>query len=258
MGHSAERFGHSPQVILQAIGKLAENPRFRNNRNSVVSQGSRARIIVADDHSIARNGLRWLLQSDPGILVVGEIPSTAGATALAKLLGRRSPSEGGREADVLLLRVPAIADLALDTLREVAHTIPTIILADSLDSPAVTSALQLGARGVILKKSPAEVLFNSIRSVAAGGYWVDREQVDDAVAAVKKLRAEHHGLPFGLTHRELAIVKAVVCGSTNKEIAEAFSISENTVKRHLSHIFNKLGASNRVELALFASHHRLI
>jgi DNA-binding NarL/FixJ family response regulator len=80
----------------------------------------------------------------------------------------------------------------------------------------------------------------------------------DLDATLRALRRRRRGTPFGLTSRELEIIKEVVGGSTNREIAETFSISENTVKRHLSHIFNKLGASNRVELALFASHHRLI
>lgn len=213
---------------------------------------SPVRIVIADDQPIARNGLRWLLQSDPSLLVVGETANSAGTLALLQ----------DREADVLLLRFPADAAPALDILRRLTaegSAVRTVILAESIDSSHVVTALELGACGVILKDSPAEVLFNSIRSVMAGGFWIDGKAAADAAAGLRLLETRRRRpKAFGLTRRELDIVKAVVAGSTNKEMAQTFSISENTVKRHLSHIFNKLGASNRVELALFASHHRLL
>jgi DNA-binding NarL/FixJ family response regulator len=103
------------------------------------------------------------------------------------------------------------------------------------------------------------VLFDSIRSVMAGRFWLDREEASGAVPGLRKLEAERRRTKaFGLTRRELEILRAVVAGYTNKEIAERSSLSENTVKSHLTHIFNKSGASNRVELALFAAHHRLL
>jgi DNA-binding NarL/FixJ family response regulator len=210
-----------------------------------------ARIVIADDQDIARNGLRWLVESDPNMCVVGETTSGPNASVVSR----------DANADVLLLKFPADAELALDTLRRVVSeggSVRTIILAETLDNPGVASALELGARGVILRDSPADVLFNSIRCVAAGGWWIDRGELPNLDASLRALRRRRRATAFGLTLRELEIIKAVVGGSTNREIAGTFSISENTVKRHLSHIFNKIGASNRVELALFASHHRLI
>lgn len=209
-----------------------------------------ARIVIVDDQDIARNGLRWLVESDPSMRVVGEATSGPGASVVSR----------DANADVLLLKLPADAEAALDTLRHViseAGSVRTIILAETLDNPGIVSALELGARGVILRDSPADVLFSGIRCVTAGGWWMDRAEVCDLDASLRALRKRRRATAFGLTSRELEIIKAVVGGSTNREIAETFSISENTVKRHLSHIFNKLGASNRVELALFAAHHRL-
>lgn len=209
-----------------------------------------ARIVIADDHTIARNALRWLVESDPNMIVVGETTSGAGASAISRETG----------ADVLLLKLPAEAEPALSALRQVvaeASSVRTIVFADTLDQPAVASALELGARGVILRDSSADVLFNAIRCVTAGGWWIEREPMPGLEASLRVLRRRRRATAFGLTTRELDIIRAVVGGATNKEIAERFSISENTVKRHLSHVFNKLGASNRVELALFASHHRL-
>lgn len=209
-----------------------------------------ARIVIADDHAIARNGLRWLVESDPNMLVVGETTSGPSASAVSR----------DANADVLLLKFPADAEPALDTLRRIVSeggSVRTIILADTFDNSGIAHALELGARGVILRDSPADVLFDGIRCVNAGGWWVDRAEAPNLDASLRALRKRRRATAFGLTVRELDIIKAVVDGSTNREIAETFSISENTVKRHLLHIFNKVGASNRVELALFASHHRL-
>ena len=95
----------------------------------------------------------------------------------------------------------------------------------------------------------------------AGQYWVGREQVSDLVAALRGLTngGEPVGSPqsFGLTERELEIIATIVAGHANKDIAEKLAISEKTVKHHLTNIFDKLGVSNRLELALFALHHRL-
>ena len=210
------------------------------------------RILIADDRPISRAGLRWLIETQPGLLIVGETGNDAEVAALVR----------ERQADVLLLHFPADSARALDTLRQIAASdmvVRSIILAEHLESPDVTAALQLGARGLVLNECAPEMLFNSIRSVAAGRHWIDGDEVSDAAASLRRLEAQRrHRRGFGLTQRELAIVRAVVTGHTNQEIAHTFSITENTVKSHLTHIFNKLGASNRVELALFAAHHRLL
>ena len=112
---------------------------------------------------------------------------------------------------------------------------------------------------MVLTDSAPDVLINCIRSVMTDQLWVGGEAVSGTLASLKKLEtARRQTKAFGLTRRELEILREVVAGYTNKEIAERAAISENTVKSHLTHIFNKLGASNRVELALFAAHHRLL
>lgn len=210
------------------------------------------RIVIADDRPISRDGLRWLIETQPGLLIVGETGNNSEASVLVR----------ERQADVLLLDFPAAGQPALETLRQVGasgSSVRTIILAENINSPDVASALHLGARGVVVKDSAAEVLFKSIQSVIAGRYWIDSDEVSDAAASLRRLDVQRrHRRAFGLTPRELAIVRAVVAGDTNQEIGHNLSITENTVKSHLTHIFNKLGASNRVELALFAAHHRLL
>ena len=209
------------------------------------------RIVIADEQPIFRDGLRLLIETEPGFRIVGEIGNGSEAVARVREL----------DPDILLLGLAGGIPL-LQTLRDVGAarmSMRIIVLTPSVDTPDVPRALQLGARGVVPKDSAADVLFESIRSVASGHYWIGGESVSKVASSLRELEtARRRSKAFGLTRRELEIVRAVVSGYTNKEIAERFTISENTVKRHLTHIFNKLGASNRVELALFTAHHRLL
>jgi DNA-binding NarL/FixJ family response regulator len=165
-------------------------------------------------------------------------------------------------ADILLVDFPSCGRPTLDTLRDVADSgisARPIVLAERIDNPDLAKALQLGARGMLLDESPTELLFASISQVMAGHYWIVSDHVADGTAALRRLDAEQRRRrAFDLTRRELEIVQAVVTGRRNKEIADRFSITENTVKSHLTSIFNKFGVSNRVELALFAAHHHLL
>jgi DNA-binding NarL/FixJ family response regulator len=192
-----------------------------------------------------------LLETDPRLRIAGECDSTVAAVLLRD-----------SEVDILLLGLETArpgSAATLQALPPAGSAVRTIILTDCIDRPDVARALELGACGVIPRDSPPEVLFSSIHSVMAGDLWIERDRASEAAPSLRKLEiARRRSLAFGLTRRELEIVRAVIAGCTNKEIAERSAISENTVKSHLAHIFNKLGASNRVELALFASHHRLL
>jgi len=212
------------------------------------------RIVICDDHPIFRDGLRRLLESEGGFQVVGE--GHDGHDAV-KLVRQHSP-------DVLLLDVsmPRLGGLgALEQLDEASSTVRTLLLTASIGKADVVTALQLGARGVVLKDAATELLFKSIRCVMDGQYWVGRAGVKSLVETLQQLLSQDDTEAkknFGLTKRELEIVGTIVAGYQNKEIAQRFSISEDTVKHHLTNIFNKVGVSNRLELALFAVHHKLV
>jgi DNA-binding NarL/FixJ family response regulator len=124
----------------------------------------------------------------------------------------------------------------------------------------MVEALQLGARGIVLKESATEVLFRSIHEVMSGRHWVGREPVESLQAFLMKDLAETVSPKnsYGLTPREVEIVAAIVRGQSNKEIAATFSIREDTVKHHLTSIFGKVGVGTRLELALFALEHKLV
>jgi two-component system nitrate/nitrite response regulator NarL len=121
-------------------------------------------------------------------------------------------------------------------------------------------ALQRGARGVVMKQSATELLFKSIRMVVAGQYWVGRESVGGLIHMIQgrgeTSATEGRDASFGLTPRELELVAAVVDGGANNDIATQLKISAKTVKHHLTKIYQKVGVSNRLELALFAIQHR--
>ena len=214
------------------------------------------RILIADDHAIFRDGLRKLLEAEPGFTVVGEAADGSEAVMLAVRL----------QPDILLLDLAMPRTPGLDALPELASACPnlrTILLTAAIERPQVAKALQLGARGVVMKESATQLLLKCIRTVMKGEYWVGREGVTDLVQYLREgardtRQKEPLRKDFGLTAREMEIVAAIVGGYTNRDIAQKFSISEDTVKHHLTNVFDKLGVSNRLELALFAVHHRLV
>jgi two-component system nitrate/nitrite response regulator NarL len=220
----------------------------------MISASKVVRILIADDHPIFRDGLRRLLEAEPDLAVVGEAVDAAEALALTRALA----------PDVLLLDVamPKVSGLeALQALADWSAGPQVILLTAAIDKADIIKALQLGARGVVLKESATGVLMQAIRIVMQGGYWVGRDSVSDLLRALQSLGSgteREDRLPaFSLTQRELQIVGLVVAAAGNKKIAEALAISEKTVKHHLTNIFEKLGVSSRLELALFAAQHRL-
>jgi len=212
------------------------------------------RILIADDHPVFRHGLISIFRNEPEFTIVGE--ASDGRQAL-QLINELHP-------EVLLLDLLMPALTGLETLRELSgSTTPVrpIVLTAAIAQEQIARALQLGARGIVLKDAPTEVIFNSIRAVMNGQFWVGQSQVKDLIEALRFYIApadEDLNKQFGLTSRERDVVGAIASGLTNREIAEKFSISEQTVKHHLRNIFAKIGVSNRLELALFAIKHGLV
>jgi two-component system, NarL family, nitrate/nitrite response regulator NarL len=203
------------------------------------------RIIIADDHAIFRDGLRRLLMTDKRFTVVAEAADGKDAIRLTRELN----------PDILLLDLAMPRVPGIEVLRELArsqHPVYIMLLTAAIQPFEVTGAFQLGARGVVLKSSPPELLVKGIHAVALGKHWVEGEALTDWTRILRKPTAVG-----GLTSRELEIISAIRSGNSNREIASKLVISEETVKRHLSHIFGKLAVSSRLELALLATKHNL-
>src|SRR5205085_7918588 len=166
--------------------------------------------------------------------------------------------------DVLLLDLAMPRCPGLEALRRLGDKqspVRTILLTAAIDSKQIVEALQAGARGVVLKDSATQVLLTSIRAVQHGAAWVGRESVPSLAEYLKAHIApapEKKDRPYGLTVRELDMVSAIAEGLTNREIAEKFKLSEDTVKHHLTNIFDKTGVSSRLELALMAINQNLV
>ena len=226
-------------------------------KQSSSSQGSVAniRIVVADDHPVVRFGVRNMLQAEPGFEVVGEAED--GDDAITQTLEL--------EPDILLLDLAMPRLPGLEAMRAIMAKSPRVkivLLTSTISVQQIIEALQIGARGIVLKDSVVGDLGQALKAVTSGDYWIGGERVVNLLKALQELQAQAAAVPerktYGLTPRELEVVSCIVEGCSNRDIAKQFTISEETVKRHLSNVFDKTGVSTRLELALFAIAHKLV
>jgi len=232
---------------------------------SGASSSEKIRIVVADDHPIFRDGLCRLLALEPDFEVVAQ---ASDGRQVLEILQQVEP-------DILLLdlKMPGLDGLAtLQRLQQSRNKTRVIVLTASDDKNEFVQAMKLGTSGIVLKQTATELLIKSIRKVHAGEIWLDSH----TTAAVIRQFVANEEAPAApapppppppsatrererspLSQREREIVALVAQGFKNKEMAEKMFISEQTVKNHLHNIFDKLGVSDRLELALYAIHNNL-
>jgi DNA-binding NarL/FixJ family response regulator len=229
--------------------------------HGVASTGSKIRIVVADDHPIFRDGLCKLLALEEDFDVVAQ---ASDGRQVLDVLQQYSP-------DILLLdlKMPGLDGLAtLQRLQVAKNKTRVIVLTASDDKNEFVQAMKLGTSGIVLKQTATELLIKSIRKVHAGEIWLDSHTTaavirqfvaaDDVPAPQAAPQASNRDRERSpLSQREREIVALVAQGFKNKEMAEKMFISEQTVKNHLHNIFDKLGVSDRLELALYAIHNNL-
>ena len=212
------------------------------------------KIVIADDHPVVRIGVRNMLSEEDGFDVLGD--ASDGDEAITQTLEL--------QPDILLLDVLMPKMPGLEVMRAIMNGTPTVkilLLTSTITTQQIIEALHIGARGIVLKDALAGHLQTAIRTVVSGDYWIGGKRVINLVSALHELMQQAQ-VPvrktYGLTPRELEVVGAIVEGCSNRDIAKQFNLSEETVKRHLSNIFDKTGVSTRLELALFAIAHHLV
>jgi DNA-binding NarL/FixJ family response regulator len=240
---------------MNLTNTMPDNDAMNVPETTAAESAAKIRVVIADDHPIVRDGLRKLLSLEDDIDVVGE--ACDGRDLLEKL--------DELEPDVVLLdlRMPNLDGLG--TLQTMQHTNKTkskvIVLTASEDKNEFVQAMKLGCSGIVLKQTSADLIVKSIRKVHGGEIWLDSHTT---AAVMRQFATAGDGLASSgggrvrerspLSAREREIVALVAQGFKNKEMAEKMFISEQTVKNHLHNIFDKLGVSDRLELALYAIH----
>ena len=209
------------------------------------------RLVIADDHPIVLQGLQRLFESCPDFEVLRSCED--GEKALAAVRSLRP--------DILLLDLRMPGSDGLDVLRSISAEkleCRTVLLTAAVSDDQIVEAMLLGAMGVVLKESSPEILIDCVRRVHAGEQCIDRETMTRAFGRALRRESATREAAKTVTPRELEIVRMIGQGLRNKAIAERLFISEGTVKIHLHNVYEKLGLTGRLELALYAQQKGLV
>ena len=214
---------------------------------------AKVKVFLAEDHNIVRNGIRSLLEKEPGIEVVGE--ASDGQDALAKI-------EGGLPIDVVLAEMNMAKLSGVDLVTQLKRSRPGIkvLILSMLDHDSyVLQALGVGAKGYLLKRVRREELVFAIKQVANGNTYVCMELVQKIVSKINN-GGEQQSLPsnVSLSKREIEVLALIAEGLTNSEIANKLFTSRRTVEGHRKKLIDKTGARNTAALIKFAVMHGLL
>jgi two-component system response regulator DegU len=213
---------------------------------------SKATVLIVDDYPLFRHGLRALLSEQEDISVVGEAATGAEAEAA---LGKLRPS-------VVLLDLDLPDRNGLELLEELKTRHPgvrSIVMAGPDDDFSLAEAIEKGAAGYMLKTAGPPLILAAVRTVNAGGTWLQREVTGKLFQEFTRLAQIRREAPDGvLTDRETEVLTLLAQGLKNGEIAERLYITERTVKVHVSNIFRKLGLTDRVQATRYAIRQRLV
>ena len=203
------------------------------------------RVLIVDDHPVVRYGVRHVLESDPAILVVGELECVRG---IAEKLPEMRP-------DVVLLDLE-LGDIcgveALRMLREAAPDLRVIVYTTHDDDESIIEAAKLGIDGYLLKGSPKEEIIGAVRSVSGGGTAIEPAVAAKLMRHMNKRSTKAAEPQIRFSNREIQVLGLLAGGKTNRDIGKALFISESTVKFHVHAILNKLDAKNRTEAVSLA------
>ena len=204
-------------------------------------------IVLADDHSVVRSGLRMLLEAEPDIEVLAEAGDVDAARRYTL----------GHKPTVLILDLNMPGGSSLEAIPQIAEVSPdtsVVVLTMQEDPAFAREALRAGARGYVLKHAAGTELVQAIRTAAGGGTWLN----PDLGARMAATPDGPAGALAALSDREVEVLRLIALGHTNNEIAEQLCLSVRTIESHRAHIQQKLGVSTRSELVRYALDHDLI
>lgn len=204
-------------------------------------------VVIADDHSVVRQGLRMFLGADPEIEIVGEARNGAEALELAVRL----------QPDVVLmdLLMPVMDGIqATAAIRRERPETEVLALTSILEDNSVVDAIRAGAIGYLLKDTEAHELRRAIKAAAAGQVQLSPQAAERLMREVRMPEIIHQPL----TDRETEVLKLLASGKSNKEISQILGIGDQTVKTHVSHVLEKLDVPSRTQAALYAIRNGLV
>ncbi len=203
------------------------------------------RLIVADDHPVVLEGIARLIEREPDLELLARCE---GGEATLAAVRAHSP-----DILVLDLNMPRLG--GMEVLRRAAQeelNLRVVLLTADIDEDELLEAVRLGVRGVMLKEMAPDLLARCIRTVHAGGQWLERHLTGWTLERLLSPEGSRQQATWVLTSREIELARHVSRGLRNKEIALQLGITEGTVKTHLHRIYDKLGMAGRVELANYA------
>jgi DNA-binding NarL/FixJ family response regulator len=201
------------------------------------------RVLITDDHAIVREGIRWMLESEPSIEIVGECSS--GEELLASVV------ELDPEVVLLDIRMPGMSGLeTLEALRKAHPDLPVLMLTMHDEPELVAGSIGRGANGYLLKSAGREELLEAMRAVGGGGAYLQGQLTVPLLTQVAEGRAGD-ALP-SLVDEDVAILRSVARGLGNRDISQDFAITETAVKTSLQRIFSQLHVHNRAEAVAVA------
>lgn len=208
-------------------------------------------VLIVDDHALVRLGLKTLIDDQPNMKVIGEAGTSEDAVRQVERL----------RPDIVLMDIRMPGGGGIEATRQISTQFPdsrVIILTSYSDDELILRAIQAGAYGYVLKQADNEELLRAITAVSNGEALLDPVATSRLLSQMRELSRRANEDAFrDLSERELTVLAELSRGKTNAEIGETLHLSEKTVRNHVSAILEKLGMTNRVELALYAVEHQI-
>jgi len=204
------------------------------------------RVILVDQHALIRAGVRLILENADGINVVGE---SEWLDEALRLIARKKP-------DLVLMNMEMTVgseSKVITAIRDACPACQVLLLTGDIEVEKHKTAMRAGARGVFLTHRKPEVLISAVKKVCDGELWINRSLTAELLAGLSHRPEQHENEKIAsLTARELEVVRLIAKGLTNKDVASRLSITEKTVRNHLTVVYSKLELSSRLELAVYS------